>query len=389
MILLKSKILFMVLIAIIVLSTATSFAVTGLKGDMDNDGKITIIDIRLLLQDFINQPSINEEQNCDIQGHDYSVVVDVEEYCSESGRIIKKCSRCNSSTVETIPAVGHSYITTYNSLFHWVECERCQERLTSEIEHVFDDSGICTICGCIRRDNLNYLFGIAGETTETDNVKYVQIGNVKYEVESGDFEENALVCYTEDGNLVTLVRNISATLLDNGEGIGRIYSVQGTSAGNQIIRFNDSIIDTNSNTSYKTYSVANAKVSESQTGVVLIDDCELVESISDIEFRQGDRVLIDDNKKIFVVFTGLSNMDDYENGVNVDNSPGKYIVRYEWADNNPCPGVSLPLKDVVNEGTLYNVSVPYKEGYNFTSSVGNRITVIGNTTIYISWEEIH
>ncbi len=54
------KLLFSIVILIIILGSCFCFANTsGIKGDLDNDGEITILDVRLLLQKYIN--SINSE----------------------------------------------------------------------------------------------------------------------------------------------------------------------------------------------------------------------------------------------------------------------------------------------------------------------------------------
>ena len=235
----------------------------------------------------------------------------------------------------------------------------------------------------------DYYFGIAGATTTSNKTTYVKIDSKKYEVKSKSksFTEDALVCYTKDDGEVTLVRNIPTTLLDAGSGIDMVSSASG-SKGDQTVKFDGSTstIDTSSTKTYKNYAVVLVEVSENKSGKVVIDDYDVEESIADIKFAKGDRVLIDKSNEIFVVFTGLSASDTYKNGTNTTKTT-QYTVSYAWASGySALSGVTLPSSTKVDAGTKYTVKTFTKSGYTITTSKTGSITINSNTTITVSYK---
>ncbi|MBR6253624.1 MAG: S-layer homology domain-containing protein [Clostridia bacterium] len=68
------------------------------------------------------------------------------------------------------------------------------------------------------------------------------------------------------------------------------------------------------------------------------------------------------------------------------NPTQQFTVHYAWKDGNALDGVTLQSDVKVNDGTTYNVVLPSKSGYTFSSSEGSSFKVTMDITVWISWE---
>lgn len=88
---------------------------------------------------------------CRITGHDYQEVSSVPATCTEAGSVSYKCSRCDATKTDTIPATGHSYgdpswnWTGFDSAAATFTCSVCQhcETVDATVTHEAKDDNIC------------------------------------------------------------------------------------------------------------------------------------------------------------------------------------------------------------------------------------------------------
>ena len=70
----------------------------------------------------------------------------VEATCTESGKVIKACSRCGEKQEIVISALGHQENIVFNTTHHWYECDRCGSETTKRELHNFDNNICNEIC---------------------------------------------------------------------------------------------------------------------------------------------------------------------------------------------------------------------------------------------------
>jgi hypothetical protein len=113
------------------------------------------------------------------------------------------------------------------------------------------------------------------------------------------------------------------------------------------------------------------------------------DTIEEIKFGIGDRVVEDTKNKVFLVYQGLDEDDEVSKGKVVETV--EYCeITYEWAKGAKVSGVTLPRDTEVEKGDKYTVKVPKDYGdYTFYSTnYSGTITVKKDITIYIDSEYI-
>ena len=247
-------------------------------------------------------------------------------------------------------------------------------------------------------DTSDYLYGWVSSVTTKSKVDYVKIGKYTYEVysKSSDFEEDTFVVFEiveegDENDIIKLVKDYSVEDLDSGAKI--ITAVSGTKAGSQKVTFkgDSSATDFYSSTNvkkYKDYAIATADVKDKSDYINVVDTF-VEDSLSDVKFTKGDRVIIDNSKGVIVIFQGLSELDAYKNGKYVgeaEDDVATYKISYVWASDAKFPiGTALPSSDVVKEGTKYTAKLPKAaEGYTFTATPASIAKVTKNETITIN-----
>ena len=247
-------------------------------------------------------------------------------------------------------------------------------------------------------DTDDYLFGIVEDITTKSSTKYVDFEDDKktYEVssKSSNFQIDALACYTKDGSIIKLVRNIPATLLDNGSGVDIVESASGKK-GDQIVEFKGSTskIDTSNPKTYINYSVCTVEVDEDKNGYLYLSNADDQDSLEDVKFEEGDRVLIDKSNQIFVVFQGLDYSASYSGGSRKTTTK-QYTVSYSWSTSKPSGVSPTPTSKEVDANDYYTIPNFKCSGYTITCRVdggninlGQSFKVTGDKTIYISAEK--
>ncbi len=250
----------------------------------------------------------------------------------------------------------------------------------------------------------DYLYGWVTSVTTEKKTDYVKINKKKYEVysKSKDFVEDTFVVfeiYDEAGeddeyDMVKLVKSYGPSDIDDNCKI-----VSSVSSKTKVTYKGDSSATDYSSTSivkkYKNYEIVSVEVEESSKKVV-VKDYEIVDGVDDLEFAKGDRVIIDTNKEVFVVFTGLTYSKVYEAGKldedseRSEDTATKYTVTFKWKDASVVPsGVSLPYatagsKTTVTKGAKITYTMPKATGYTFTANVASGTVINANTTITIT-----
>ncbi len=81
--------------------------------------------------------------------HSYSGKVTSQASCTGTGTKTYTCSKCGDSYPETIPALGHSYATTWTKTAstHYYACSRCSSK-KSEAAHNWDGGQVATAAKC-------------------------------------------------------------------------------------------------------------------------------------------------------------------------------------------------------------------------------------------------
>lgn len=169
-------------------------------------------------------------------------------------------------------------------------------------------------------DTSDYKYGmVSGFSSKRQTVK---LDKTLYDVysKSKDFTNETLAVYTiDDDGLVTLVKAYGVSALDGSTKI--VQSVSGSKAGSQKVTYkgSSSAVDyyTTANTDkYEDYYVLEVEVyADKKTNEVYIDSTEKQDSLEDVKFYKGDRVLIDEKTKVFIIFSGLEASDTVKNGV--------------------------------------------------------------------------
>ena len=248
-------------------------------------------------------------------------------------------------------------------------------------------------------DTSSYLYGWVSSVTTKNKVDYVKIGKNTYEVysKSDDFSEDTFVVYEiyKEGNdydIVELVEEYGPGDLDGTAKI--VTAVSGSKAGSQKVTFRGSstttdFYNTTNTKKYKDYQVVTIEVKEDKQGYVVVSDYEIEDSLSDVKFAKGDRVVIDTSKEVFVVFQGLSEEDTYKNGKFNGEYEEEiyYTLTFKWKDNKALTGVSLPKGGSYKSGTSVKFTLPTKEGYTITADKTSPVSITKDTTVTLSWEE--
>ena len=242
-------------------------------------------------------------------------------------------------------------------------------------------------------------YGFVTSYSKSNGVYYVTIDGTTYTVASGskDFEEDTFVVFDKSGisNNVALIKSYGVTDLDANAEI--IVAVSGTKAGEQEVKYDGSskYIDyyTKTNKSkYEDYAICVITVKPNSKDVLVVSKHSSYDSLSDVKFATGDRVIEDSKNEVFVVFKGLDADDVVKKGkYTAAEDAVEYVeVSYEWASkSDKVSGVSLPKTVNVAVGSKYTVKTPSDvDGYSFyATNYSGTITVKKDITIYIATEQ--
>lgn len=243
-------------------------------------------------------------------------------------------------------------------------------------------------------DTSGYKYGYVTKTGTRSKVDYAKIDKIEYDVasSSSDFEEDTYVVFTETNDEIKLVKSFGTSDLDERADI--VSSVSGK-RGEQTIKYkgSSSSVDyyTKSNTSkYKSYKVVIMEISPASKNSLTVDNHYTEDSLEDVLFSVGDRVIIDSKTKVFIIFTGL----EYDSSVKKGKyySPDEteeeenkyYTMSYGWATGKSISGVALPSSEKAKVNTKYTVKFPSDNRYTYTSNKGTSFTVTGDTKILIT-----
>ena len=80
-------------------------------------------------------------------GHDFKETSRIEATCTQNGKIVNTCSRCNQKQEKTIQTTGHKSSIVYNSEYHWYECDVCSIMTGEKEAHKYDENDVCKVCG--------------------------------------------------------------------------------------------------------------------------------------------------------------------------------------------------------------------------------------------------
>lgn len=246
-------------------------------------------------------------------------------------------------------------------------------------------------------DTSGYKYGYVTKTGTRSKVDYAKIDKIEYDVasSSSDFEEDTYVVFTEKNDEIKLVKSFGTSDLDERADI--VSSVSGK-RGEQTIKYkgSSSSVDyyTKSNTSkYKSYKVVIMEISPASKNSLTVDNHYTEDSLEDVLFSVGDRVIIDSKTKVFIIFTGL----EYDSSVKKGKyySPDEtekeenkyYTMSYGWATGKSISGVALPSSEKAKVNTKYTVKFPSDNRYTYTSNKGTSFTVTGDTKILITPKE--
>ncbi len=84
-----------------------------------------------------------KEETVPAPGHNFVFVETIEATCTEDGSTVYSCTACSETSYESIASPGHTLSTEFSSdsYEHWLACSACSDRVNSE-EHSFVD-GYC------------------------------------------------------------------------------------------------------------------------------------------------------------------------------------------------------------------------------------------------------
>lgn len=169
-------------------------------------------------------------------------------------------------------------------------------------------------------DTSDYKYGYV--TSYSSKKATVKIDKTTYSVysKSKDFTTDTIAIYTiDEDNLVSLVKAYGVENLDSSAKI--ISTVSGSKAGSQKVTYKNTstAVDYYSSTNakkYKDYYVVILDVGvDKKTGELYVEDHDAQNSLDTVKFYKGDRVIIDDKTKVFLIFSGLSSTDTVKSGV--------------------------------------------------------------------------
>ena len=172
-------------------------------------------------------------------------------------------------------------------------------------------------------DTSDYEYGWVTGTSYKNKTDYVEINNkTTYEVstKSDDFNEDTFVVFTNSGkgddyDIVKLVKSYSYSTLDSGAKI--VTSVSGKT-GAQKIKYSGSSTEVNyysdsNKKKYEDYHFVYVELSLKDKNI-RFKDADWKVDLEDISFEEGDRVVIDDSKEVFIVYNGLDEDDNFKSG---------------------------------------------------------------------------
>ena len=236
------------------------------------------------------------------------------------------------------------------------------------------------------------LYGFVTSTSKKNNVSYAKIDNKTYTVssKSDSFTKDTFVVFEKNYKTdeITLVESYSVKDLD---GDADIITYASGKTGDQKLKINDNTKYTEyySSSKNKSYVICVITVSVNSSNAVTMTKHAYKDTIEEIKFGIGDRVVEDTKNKVFLVYQGLDEDDEVSKGKVVETV--EYCeITYEWAKGAKVSGVTLPRDTEVEKGDKYTVKVPKDYGdYTFYSTnYSGTITVKKDITIYIDSEYI-
>ena len=236
------------------------------------------------------------------------------------------------------------------------------------------------------------LYGFVTSTSKKNNVSYAKIDNKTYTVssKSDSFTKDTFVVFEKNYKTdeITLVESYSVKDLD---GDADIITYASGKTGDQKLKINDNTKYTEyySSSKNKSYVICVITVSVNSSKAVTMTKHAYKDTIEEIKFGIGDRVVEDTKNKVFLVYQGLDEDDEVSKGKVVETV--EYCeITYEWAKGAKVSGVTLPRDTEVEKGDKYTVKVPKDYGdYTFYSTnYSGTITVKKDITIYIDSEYI-
>ena len=241
----------------------------------------------------------------------------------------------------------------------------------------------------------DYGYGFVNKVTTKSKVTTARIDKEDFEVytKSNDFEEDTFAVYTTRADeTISLHKSYGVADLDSNAEI--VSSVSGKK-GAQTLTYKGSSTEidyyTKANVSkYKSYVIASFDIEPNSKDYLEVSDHDYYESLDDVSFTKGDRIIIDTKTKVFLIFSGLEVNDVVRKGEYTsaaDEANKTYSVNYVWKNNKALTGVSLPATAKVKSGNSYTVTVPTKEGYTITASKTGSFKIYENTTITLSYTE--
>ena len=246
-------------------------------------------------------------------------------------------------------------------------------------------------------DTSDYEYGWVKKVTSKSKVDYVEIGKEEYDAYKKDtFEEDEYAVYTiyqensDDNDVIKYVKSYGVKDLD-----GSAKIVKSVSNYTKVTYTDNTTVDYGSSSNikkYEDYHVVEVDVKEVSSELE-VKDYDVDVDFEDVEFKAGDRTIIDTKYEVFMIFHGLSSSDNYKDGKYYVAT--QYTVKYNWKTGSDLGVLTKPDDKTVTSGTSVTVWKPtVPEGYTLTLkkgtstlTQGSSLKITANTTIDIYLEK--